>query len=186
MTKSVTTKEKLLWHARDQFWSRGYSNVPLRDISKAAGVDVALISRYFGGKMGLFEATLEGAFDWGQLTAGLEGDFIDMISELMTLTPEEYGQVDGLKMIVMNAADPEAGSLVMQLFLEQGLAPLVHMLGGEDKAVNASLFMSTLVGLSMARKTLKLPNMADAPKPEVKAQVAHLLNAALSYQPEKD
>ena len=41
------------------FWSKGYSNVSVREISNAAGVDVALIARYFGSKRGLFEATLE-------------------------------------------------------------------------------------------------------------------------------
>jgi len=60
MSKSQKTKKALLQEAQNQFWSRGYSNVSVRDISKAAGVDGALISRYFGSKLGLFETTLQG------------------------------------------------------------------------------------------------------------------------------
>ncbi|MEO0371384.1 MAG: TetR family transcriptional regulator, partial [Pseudomonadota bacterium] len=52
MAKPRPTKEKLLGAARDLFWTRGYSNVSVRDITGAAGVDAALVSRYFGGKRG--------------------------------------------------------------------------------------------------------------------------------------
>ncbi|MEM6901379.1 MAG: helix-turn-helix domain-containing protein, partial [Pseudomonadota bacterium] len=58
----MKTRDKLLLHARRQFWANGDSHVSLRQIASAAGVDVALISRHFGGKLGLFEATLDGAF----------------------------------------------------------------------------------------------------------------------------
>ena len=63
MMKPLTTKEKILETARQLFWTRGYSNVSVRDITGAAGVDAALVSRYFGGKQGLFEAVLRASME---------------------------------------------------------------------------------------------------------------------------
>ena len=45
MATGLNSKEKLLEEACNQFWSKGYSNVALRDIAGAAGVDVALVAR---------------------------------------------------------------------------------------------------------------------------------------------
>ena len=59
MNRGNDTKDLLLACACKIFWSKGYSNVSVREISNAAGVDVALIARYFGSKRGLFEATLK-------------------------------------------------------------------------------------------------------------------------------
>ena len=51
MGNSDTTREKLLTAATEAFWEQGYSNTSLRQIAQIAGVDVALVSRYFGGKL---------------------------------------------------------------------------------------------------------------------------------------
>ena len=40
----------------------GYDRAALRDIAAAAGADVALIKRYFGGKEGLFTEALKASF----------------------------------------------------------------------------------------------------------------------------
>ena len=59
MAETHDTRNLLKDHARRLFWSKGFSNVSVREIATAAGVDVALIARYFGSKLGLFEATLD-------------------------------------------------------------------------------------------------------------------------------
>ena len=74
MNKSSDTKQLLLANACKIFWSKGYSNVSVREIAKAAGVDVALIARYFGSKRGLFEATFDNLTKTDQkLTASEKG-----------------------------------------------------------------------------------------------------------------
>ncbi len=52
-------KERILDAAEQLFARRGFYGVSLRDITQAAGVDVALVSYHFGGKRELFTAVFE-------------------------------------------------------------------------------------------------------------------------------
>ena len=52
-------KERILDAAEQLFAQRGFHGVSLRDITQAAGVDVALVSYHFGGKRALFAAVFE-------------------------------------------------------------------------------------------------------------------------------
>ena len=52
-------KERILDAAEQLFAQRGFHGVSLRDITQAAGVDVALVAYHFGGKRELFTAVFE-------------------------------------------------------------------------------------------------------------------------------
>jgi AcrR family transcriptional regulator len=52
-------KERILDAAEALFARRGFYGVSLRDITEAAGVDVALVAYHFGGKRELFTAVFE-------------------------------------------------------------------------------------------------------------------------------
>src|SRR4051812_44054340 len=60
---AAKTRALLLDTARRRFARDGYSSTTLRDIADEAGVNVALIGRYFESKEGLFEACLTAAVD---------------------------------------------------------------------------------------------------------------------------
>ena len=55
---AAATRAGILEAAKGQFARLGYDRTGLRDIAAEAGVDAALINRYFGGKEGLFTASL--------------------------------------------------------------------------------------------------------------------------------
>ena len=54
------TRAALLTAARDLFAERGFEQTTVRDIAARAGVNQALLFRYFGSKDGLFHATMAG------------------------------------------------------------------------------------------------------------------------------
>lgn len=54
-----TTRDKILDAAERLFARRGFYGVSIRDITTAAGVDVALVNYHFGRKLELFAAVLE-------------------------------------------------------------------------------------------------------------------------------
>src|SRR5262245_18498390 len=71
------TRAAILVAAKLHFARSGYDGAYLRDIAADAGVDAALINRYFGGKEGLFEAALKDSIfpsvaHWERKTFGLE------------------------------------------------------------------------------------------------------------------
>jgi len=55
---SQATRAKIVVAARDAFRSSGFDRASTRAIAAAAGVNVSLISRYFGSKAGLYEAAV--------------------------------------------------------------------------------------------------------------------------------
>lgn len=58
-SRSQATRERILDAAEKLFAERGFHGVSVRDITGAAGVDVALASYHFGGKQGVLEAVIE-------------------------------------------------------------------------------------------------------------------------------
>ncbi|WP_175609252.1 TetR/AcrR family transcriptional regulator [Streptacidiphilus griseoplanus] len=55
---SARSRERLLTAAGELFAERGFERTTTRDIAERAGVDAALIARYFGNKSGLYIAAL--------------------------------------------------------------------------------------------------------------------------------
>ncbi|SDH31688.1 transcriptional regulator, TetR family [Alteribacillus persepolensis] len=58
MSATETTKEKMLEAATVLFTSKGYHGTSIREIASKTGVNISLISYYFGGKQGLLEALM--------------------------------------------------------------------------------------------------------------------------------
>lgn len=52
------SKDRLLQAATALFAEKGYDSVSLREITAAAGVNISMISYYFGNKKGLYDAAL--------------------------------------------------------------------------------------------------------------------------------
>jgi len=59
MNTTTDTRERLLDVARDLFAQRGYRATTVRDITKAAGANIAAVGYYFESKEGLYGAVLQ-------------------------------------------------------------------------------------------------------------------------------
>lgn len=182
MTKAIKTRDTLLAEARLAFWTRGYSNVSLRDISGAAGVDVALISRYFGGKLGLFNATLEGAFIWPELLDATGGDPVDVAIGKFSMDAIDPHKASIIQLILMNAADPEVGPVVNKIMCDDFFNPLLARMGGAEHTINVSMFTAIVLGSFVARQHLQLPGITELSQPDYADVLRHLITAALNYK----
>lgn len=67
---SPDVREKLVRTATDLFAAHSFGEVGIRRIARAAGVTPGMIAYYFGGKLGLLEAVLDGFA--GRVLGGLE------------------------------------------------------------------------------------------------------------------
>ncbi len=178
MEASLSTREKLLRNARLLFWSRGYSNVSVREVASAAGVDVALISRYFSGKYGLFEKTLEGTFTLDGLEGLSEDGLVNFFLRIFNEIPRNTPDPSLIRMLLTNAHDEMVGELVRGTFRDTLFAQLVEITGSEERA---ALFVAALLGLSVAEKSLRLPGIGTPEKPDYEAQLVHMMRAALTF-----
>ncbi|NTW88338.1 MAG: TetR/AcrR family transcriptional regulator [Desulfobulbaceae bacterium] len=76
-------KNKLLSIATRLFAERGLNGVSIRELSKAAGVSISMISYYFGGKEGLYSAVLQEQFS-----------VFEYIEEINTAESEELEKIE--------------------------------------------------------------------------------------------
>lgn len=179
MHHELTSKDRLQRAAKSAFWARGYSNVALREIARDAGVDVALIKRYFGDKLGLFAATLEGAFDTGYLPQTNSADLIEAVVQLFSIPAHHRDDPSVIRLILMNAHDPEVGAMVRAAHMAQMQSYLERVIGDPTRA---ALFMAVILGASVAEKSLRLRAMSPLGSSQYAAELRYMLRAAVSYE----
>jgi AcrR family transcriptional regulator len=112
MNKSDKTKKTIFEEAKKLFWNYGYSNVTVRQIAKAAKIDVALIPRYYENKLGLFKTILEEAFNWVEDLDVNDNNIVDLFTGFLLDSMDLKDETTIVKMLIMNAADPVVGDLV--------------------------------------------------------------------------
>jgi AcrR family transcriptional regulator len=152
------TREAILAAARERFAAAGYDRATVRAIAADAGIDPALVIRYYGSKDGLLAATA--AFDLrlpdlsalprAQLGAALVGHFLD-----------RWESDDTLQALLRAATtNPAAAARMRALFAGQ-VAPAIAALCGDPKsaAMRAALVSSQLLGMALCRYILALPPM---------------------------
>ncbi len=175
-----STADKLRDAAQLAFWDNGYSNVSVRQIANAAQVDVALISRYFGGKMGLFEATLHKSFDLDNLPEDRDG-LVELFVDIFSYAPRDTSSPSALRMLLINAHDDAVGPLVRARFEDMFTRQVARVIGNLPQA---ALFVAALFGFMVAEKTLHLPGIGEPGSPLYANQLRHLLHAALAFDPD--
>lgn len=177
MTKADRTKAQLVEKAQHLFWARGYANVPLREISSAAGVDVALVSRYFGSKRGLFEATIARLPELDTTDMSDVGALIDEVVSLFATADRTRTEPSPTTFILMNAYDADVGELVRDAFKARWQDPLEVLIGCKERA---AAFSAAMLGISVAEKALHLDGIADYRTSAYREQLRRLLAAVLA------
>lgn len=179
MSKAQVTRDSLLLHGKRLFWSLGYSNVSVRTVAMAAGVDVALISRYFGSKRDLFEATLAGIDQIDPSDYPNAEALVDVVVGIFVAAPRSVMDPSAVSMILMNAKDEEVGERVREVYRDKWQAALETIIGGPERA---ALFTAVMLGFSVAEKSLHLDGIRAPHSADYERQLRHLLNAALAYE----
>lgn len=150
---ATTTRQSILHAAEIAFSSASYERVRLRDVAQAAGVDVALISRYFGSKAGLFEAVLgDQIVDLKKFASGPTEGFGERLADYLWSKDFSRADFDPLHVLVRSMGSPAALELFRRYFQEDALAPLVRLLGGRvTSKERAALVFALLVGYDVIR-----------------------------------
>lgn len=186
MTKTITTKEKLLTAAKELFWTRGYSNVSVRQITALAGVDAALVSRYYDGKKGLFLATLDEIEPWEALSASRDGLLDAAVASFSHPFNPETDQANPFSMLLTNINDPEMGDFVKDMVQTQLADPLGAKISGKNAESRAAMLLAALFGMALMRKNFQLDALIDKSPKEMEQKIRHLATAALGFDDSAD
>lgn len=158
---SAQTKNNILRAAQQAFTEHGYTGTGMRDIADAAGINVALVTRYFGSKEKLFEAALADCLAVDRLLDCPRDAFGKHVLSIMI---GEDG-VNPIAMMVMSTADASAREITMRLEQELVIKPLAKWLGpphAEARAAHITLLCS---GFSTYRNLLPLPSLTSVLRP---------------------
>ena len=146
------TRAAILEAAKSHFARVGYERATLREIAAEAGVDVALVARYFGGKEALFTEALKASIHADPLAAWDRASFAAEIAEMMAGTPHhEEERTHGFQFLLQAATSPTTAPLLNVAVQERFLAPIRDWLGGEDAQARARVLAAVFIGFLVER-----------------------------------
>jgi len=154
------TRARILAAARVRFSLDAYENVGTRDIAADAGVDAALVNRYFGGKEKLFDEAIHDAFAIKDHFDGLDmAQFGQVITTLVMDGSEERREAkfDALGILLRASGSPATQKRVSARFHAEFVLPLSRLLRGRDAELRAALIASYLIGLATMKHALGSP-----------------------------
>ncbi len=176
---AVATRKAILCAARNRFARDGYDQVGCRDIAAEAGVDAALVSRYFGGKEELFAEVLDAVSqDPVDLLSGDRSQFGRRAAEALFL-PERTGDggLEFVNLAMRSAGSPAAREIVRRHMEQQFLRPFAEWVGGEDAELRARMAAAVLVGVVAMQAMIFPPEGGDTQAEAASQHIARLLQS---------
>lgn len=146
------TRAAILDAAKAQFARSGYDRAALRDIAGEAGVDVALVKRYFGGKEALFVEALKASFKPDRLRSWDRRSFPRDVALMMAESAhagEERTQ--SFQFLLRTATSPATAPLLSVAIQERFLGPIRDWLGGADAQARARVLAAVYIGFLVER-----------------------------------
>ena len=175
---AAATRAAILAAARVRFSHDSYDNVGVREIAADAGVDAALVSRYFGSKEELFAEVLScGGKPSELLEAGRDG-LAERAAQLLLDEPKE-GKLEDMMIMLASASSPRAGELVRESIRDRFHDPVAELIGGPNAELRARLFGSLLMGLAVSRSLNGDYDADPAMRGRIREQLTKLLESAL-------
>ncbi|MDI2128048.1 TetR family transcriptional regulator [Yinghuangia seranimata] len=176
---SQDTKCAILAAARERFATDGFERATIRAIAADAGIDPAMVMRYFGSKDKLFAAAAE--FD-----LGLPG--------LSALPPETLGRVlaehftrrweddEAFMVLLRTSVTNEEAAERLRVISREKLCPIVTAVCPDAAQAQrrAGLLVSQVLGFALCRYILRIGPVVDMTRDEVVAWLAPALQRCLT------
>lgn len=180
-----TTREEILAAARKCFGKRGYDGTSLRAVAAKAGVDPALVRRFYGSKEGLLVAALIVTFRPDEDVAEvLSGDLDTLGDQIIGYTLSVWEQAPSREMLVgmirSACTNERAAKLLRDFFAGQILARIAGALSDKEAELRASAIGSQIVGLAFYRYVLKVEPIASASPDSLRAMFGPTLQRYLT------
>lgn len=157
---SAASREALLDAAVELFAERGYDRTTVRDIAGRAGVNQALLFRYFGSKEALFAAVVarEGR---DKLAAGPENELFARILRAVLDVSHTAHPDNALRIMLRSSGEDVAASEIRKELTEDYVRVLAGLTDSPDGDLRAQLVLAWIVGIDLLRSVSVTPPLAD-------------------------
>ena len=171
--------------ARARFADHGYDGTKLRDVAADAGVDVALVSYFFGSKDGLFAAAMALSVNPAELVDQLMRDGVDGLGERLLRTFlalwDDRERGNPMVALVRSAATNEQAAALLRGFVERELlGRIAAAIDAPEPQLRAALAGTHLVGLIMARYVVRVEPIAGCDADTLVAAIGPTLQRYLT------
>ncbi|MGH7883072.1 MAG: TetR/AcrR family transcriptional regulator [Candidatus Dormibacteraceae bacterium] len=155
------TRAALLATARLRFARDGYEATNLRDIAADVGVNVALISRYFGAKEGLFKTVI--AFDHSRIAQVMQGPAEQLAERLLkNALADPMGSDHDLFVTLLRSSDYPPAAEYMRALLDVFSADLIELTAAPDAELRADLVVALITGIVALRRLVSKTPISEA------------------------
>ena len=178
------TETRILDAARRLFAHDSYDNVGIRDIASEAGVDSALISRYFGSKEGLFLEALENGRSHPDFLQEGRSGMATLAADMLTDGPQDDDKLIDLLIMLNSASSCNAACAVRSSIETRFHNPVAGLLEGDQTDLRARLFGSVLMGLAISRTIMGPYGVPEEEEAKLKERIRTLLEDALAPFPD--
>jgi AcrR family transcriptional regulator len=164
------TRRALIAAARELFACDGFDRTTVRGIADRAGVNQALLFRYFGTKQGLFDEAIRGEA-LTLLDAGPRHELLERTVAVM-FDPEAAPSAGPLLALLRGGSRVDVRNELAEAYTS-AFADLVDTPDRADAVLRAELFLAWLLGIAL------LPSVVpDGHRIGTGAAQAHVLRAA--------
>jgi AcrR family transcriptional regulator len=187
---AASTRHLLLDAAWRRFARDGYAATTVRDIADEAGVNVALINRYFTSKEGLFKACLTDAVDeFGRaVSANVTLDRVPHVIAGQLAGPRTGKHPSQLVLLLRSSGDERADQIrlgILRSFAERLAATAGREPDdpdGDRLLLRAQLALAAALGIALLRSTAPIEPLASASEDDLIAPLHDLISGLLTQK----
>ena len=182
---AAASREALLQAARTLFGQQGFEGTTIREIGERAGVDAALIARYFGSKADLYIAAVA-AEDADGTPSEYEG--LEQIADVLVTRADQRGPGPIVQAIVRSDTSAEIRDAALNRLARRLVSPPVANMkaqGVDRPELRAQVAVSALIGISLGRSLGWFEEIRSVPRDELVALIDDALGAITGNGPER-
>jgi len=181
INKGEATQAAILNAARDLFALRGFDRTTVRDVASRAGIDPAMVIRYFGSKDELFALAVVFDLKLPDLSDVPRERFGETLARHYLGLWEGETRNHGLPLLIRSAASNEFAAAKMREMFTKQVMPVVMRAAGKKKgAERAGLVASQLLGMALCRYIIKLPPIVGMSQDQVAKYIGPTLQRYIS------
>ena len=174
---AAASKDALLQAARALFGQRGFEGTTIREIGERAGVDAALIARYFGSKADLYIAAV-----MAEDAEGHPGEYegLEQMADAVVNRADRRGPGPIFQAILRSDTSAEIRAAALDRVAQRLVGPLAANLtahGLDRPRLRAQVAVSALVGISVGRSLGWFDEIRSVPRDELVALIVDVLGA---------